>query len=218
MSAIPRTSVALADLAHICRLGRLSDPLEPRALSTGFAELDAALPFGGWPLGAVTEILPRREGSGELQLVMPVLARLSREPRQIAFIAPPHLPYPPALAQHGLMLEQIVIIYPPSIPLSLWAAEQVLRCRAFGAMLVWPVNIDDRALRRLQLAAEAARNLAIVYRPFSAARFSSPAALRLCLGASDVGVQIEIKKCRGGRAGKIVHCQCGADLPASRVA
>jgi hypothetical protein len=37
-------------------------------LPTGFAELDEQLPGGGWPRGALTEILIEREGIGELRL------------------------------------------------------------------------------------------------------------------------------------------------------
>src|SRR3954463_10631961 len=47
------------------------------AVPSGFAELDRELPGGGWPVQALTEILCRREGIGELQLVLPALAALS---------------------------------------------------------------------------------------------------------------------------------------------
>jgi protein ImuA len=141
-------------------------------------------------------------------LTMPAVAALSRE-RHVAFIAPPHLPYPPALAQRGIDLERALFIDRATFAESpvelLWAAEQMLRCPAFGAVLVWPPTVNDKELRRLQLAAEAGKNLALVYRPFIAAASSSPAALRLCLSPAKSALQIEIKKCRGGRAGKIVR-------------
>lgn len=44
---------------------------------TGLAALDAVLPTGGWPEAALSEILMAKEGVGELQLVLPTLARLS---------------------------------------------------------------------------------------------------------------------------------------------
>jgi len=46
-------------------------------VSSGFPELDAGLPGGGWPAGALTEILPAHEGIGELRLLGPALAGLS---------------------------------------------------------------------------------------------------------------------------------------------
>jgi len=77
--------------------------------------------------------------------------------------------------------------------------------------LMWPESVDDKQLRRLQLAAEAGQTLALAYRPPSAAQFSSPAALRLCLHPSNEALRVEIKKCRGGRAGAIVNCKL--DVP-----
>ena len=44
-------------------------------LSTGFDSMDAAV--GGWPRGALTEILTDGVGIGELRLLMPTLAALS---------------------------------------------------------------------------------------------------------------------------------------------
>src|SRR5262245_63261238 len=56
------------------------------SVPTGFAELDAWLPGGGWPAGAITEIHVERTGIGELQLVMPAAARLTRSGRWLALI------------------------------------------------------------------------------------------------------------------------------------
>ena len=50
-------------------------------IPTGFAELDAALPLGGWPPAALTELLLPAWGLGELQWLLPTLARLSRSGR-----------------------------------------------------------------------------------------------------------------------------------------
>jgi len=59
------------------------------SVPTGFAELDVLLPGAGWPAEALTEIHAERFGIGELQLLMPALARLTRNERWLAFIAPP---------------------------------------------------------------------------------------------------------------------------------
>jgi hypothetical protein len=210
VSSSPASALSLADLARACQLGSIKDPAL-HTLPTTIEALDSALPFGGWPIGAVAEIMPRTEGIGELQLTMPALANLTHAQRYIALIAPPHLPYPPALAQRGILIERVITIDTSSLAAALWATEQCLRCPAFGAVLAWPESISAKELRRLQLAAESGKNLALVYRPFSAAAFSSPAALRLCLSRNDDTLHIEIKKCRGGSAGKIVRCKLGAD-------
>jgi cell division inhibitor SulA/protein ImuA len=220
--ALSLAELALAELAQACRFGRINDLSLPAIRATGLEELDRALPIGGWPIGALTEIMPRTAGIGELRLVMPALAKLTHEQRYIAFVEPPYLPYPPALVQLGVRLDRVLFVSnnsPASSASSLWAAEQMLRCATFGAVLVWPTAISDKELRRLQLAAEVGKNLAVVYRSPAAAQSHSPAALRLHLQADADSLRIEIKKCRGGRAGGVVHCRIGADdIPIHRVA
>ncbi|PWG61662.1 translesion DNA synthesis-associated protein ImuA [Sediminicurvatus halobius] len=180
---------------------RVSTPLSGgRHIPSGFPELDTALPGGGLPAGALTEILHERQGIGELRLLMPALARLSREGRWIALIAPPYLPYAPALAAQGIDLSRLLLVHPPGHRDALWSVEQALRAGTCAAVLAWPRRCDDRSLRRLQLAAEAGDSLGLLFRPASAAAESSPAALRLHLTPAREGkLELELIKCRGGR-------------------
>jgi hypothetical protein len=193
-----------AQLERICRSEQADDQARPAALSTGFAQLDALLPGGGWPVGAITELMPDAQGIGELSLLLPALAQLSRAGRYVAWIAPPCLPYPPALARHGLALERLLLVQTRDTRTSLWATEQALRCPAIGAVLAWPAALDERSVRRLQLAAEAGGSCGLLYRPPAAAQQPSPAALRLRLQALDTGLRIEIQKARGGRTHALV--------------
>lgn len=190
----------LEQLARLCRNAE-SGRAPWLAAPSGFAELDASLPGGGWPVGAIAELMSDAIGIGELGLLVPVLSRLARAGRYIAWIAPPYLPYAPGLAQRGVPLERVLLIQTASLQQSLWATEQALRCPAVGAVLAWPAYIVDKNVRRLQLAAAAGGSLGILYRPPEAARESSPAALRLRLHALPDGLAVEIQKSRGGRAG-----------------
>ena len=186
----------------------------PPGLATGFAPLDAVLPSGGWPVGAITELMPDAPGIGELSLLLPALAQLSRAGRYLVWIMPPFLPYPMALEQHGLVLERLLLVQAHDAKSVLWAAEQALRCPAVGAVLVWPSALDDRRVRRLQLAAETGGSCGLLYRSPAAAQQPSPAALRLRLRAVSTdmgahmghGLHIEIQKARGGhRHALVVH-------------
>ncbi len=187
----------------------------PTVHASGFQALDHALPIGGWPVGALTEIMPRTTGIGELRLVMPALAKLTDARRYIAFVEAPHFPYPPALAQQGIHLDRALFVSNSSTADSWWATEQMLRCDAFGAVLLWTESIGDKALRRLQLAAEAGKNLAFIYRPPAAALNHSPAALRLCLHGIEHELHIEIRKCRGAHTGGIIRCALDVGSTAS---
>jgi cell division inhibitor SulA/protein ImuA len=191
----------LEQLARLCREGNGAGVAPKPTAPSGFPELDASLPGGGWPIGAIAELMSDAQGIGELSLLLPALSRLARAGRYIAWIAPPYLPYAPALAQHGLPLERVLLIQSRSLAQSLWAAEQALRCPAIGAVLGWPACIVDRNVRRLQLAAETGGSLGILYRPPAAALEASPAALRLRLHPAPDGIAVEIQKSRGGRAG-----------------
>lgn len=172
-------------------------------VATGFAHLDDALPGGGLPLGALTEILHARQGIGELRLLMPALARLSHRGKWIAMVAPPHIPYAPALANHGVDLSRILLIHPRARHDALWAVEQALRNGTCGAVLAWPKRIDERSLRRLQIAAAEGGSLGAVFRHGNDTG-GSPSALRLRLSPAETGLQVDIVKCRGGRPQRVI--------------
>src|SRR2546427_5463009 len=99
---------ALLERPDIWRGDALSSAGTP-AIPSGFPGLDAELPGGGWPAGALTEILPAHEGIGELRLLGSALAGLSQRGLRLAWIAPPHLPYAPALAAAGIDISDLVI-------------------------------------------------------------------------------------------------------------
>lgn len=174
------------------------------AIASGHAALDALLPGGGWPLGGLTEVCCAQPGMGEIGLLLPALAQLRESARWLAWVAPPHPLYAPALASAGVDIERCLVVEPPQPGLrhaparaqqALWAAEQLLRGGACGAVLLWWDGEDANALRRLQLAAESGQALAVLFRPEAAAQRLSPAALRLRI---DGDGSFEIIKCRGG--------------------
>lgn len=194
----------LARLRTINREGVAPPAIEP----SGSPELDAALPGGGWQSGTIVELMPTQTGIGELRLLMPALARITCSNRYVALISPPYIPFAPALAQHGVKLERLLVIQAQKPADILWAFEQTLRCKSFAAAVAWPLTIKDREVRRLQLAAEAGRSTGFLYRPTAAARESSPAALRLRLQANQKsGLELEILKCRGGRSGACLQVE-----------
>ena len=170
------------------------------ALSTGFAALDAELPGGGWPRGAITEILLPQEGIGELRLVLPALAALSQGDRWLTWIAPPHIPYAPALAAQDIDLSRLLLVHPRQPADGLWALEQALRSPTCGAAVGWThalPALHEHHLRRLQLAAEDNGAWGLLFTPLSQASTRSPAALRLRLEASRQGLVVHILKRRG---------------------
>jgi hypothetical protein len=202
-------------------------------IPTGFAALDEKL-GGGWPVGALTEILLDGQGIGELRCLMPALARLTQDSgtpslasskltspsssalgldiptatRLITWIAPPHIPYAPALAQQGLDVAKLLVVRTAKSVDALWAMEQALRSNACMAAFAWFHDVDDRSLRRIQLAAEAGQNWAVIFRPARYAQSHSPAALRIQLKFVVNGPVLNIIRNRYGDTGTVClpHC------------
>ena len=176
------------------------------AAPTGFVALDAELPGGGWPAGGLVELLCRAEGVGELQIALPALAALTAAGHRVAWLAPPHLPYAPALRAAGVRLDCLTVVHAPGRRDALWAAEQALRAGTFHALLLWLPRASYPELRRLAVAAQAGPGFVLAFRPPAAGCESSPAVLRLALepaaagsavGCTAGGLAVRILKRRG---------------------
>jgi len=210
--------------------GSSAAAVAPVGLPTGYAALDRCLPGAGWPRQGLIEILSDQRGIGELGLLLPALAALCRDegaadeayppPRPgivgsahvgsahppqdrgsggwIAWVSPPYRPYAPSLAAWGIDVGRMLVVNGAGA--TEWAMDQALRSESCSAVLGWANPRDPHALRRLQLAAEASRSLAVLYRPLQAGLTPSPAVLRLALlGGGTAGLQVRIVKSRGGR-------------------
>jgi cell division inhibitor SulA/protein ImuA len=186
-------------------------PLRP-GIPSSYPALDGLL-GGGWPAGLLLELLVTPPGSGELALLLPALARLhaSDAPpataRQILLIAPPHVPYPPALHAGGVDLGRVMVV-PPSRRLTpadvLWTMAEALAAGACAAVLAWGGAAGRTALQRLQLAALASEALAVLVRDAHHRRERSPAAIRLELQATAAGsLGVDVFRHRHGPTGRI---------------
>lgn len=96
---------------------------------TGYPDLDARLPQGGWPEHALTEILHPADGVGELSLVLPTLVRLTQAQQRVLLIAPPYRVHAPGWAHAGIALPWLHVVAAAPRE-ALWAAEQCLRSAA----------------------------------------------------------------------------------------
>ena len=193
-----RATVAeLAKLPGVWRGGELERVVH-ETVPTGHPRLDRELPGGGWPMGTLSEVLHDAVGIGEVGFLAGALARVSCDNRLVAWIHAPHLPYAPALAQLGLRTERCLVVRPADVEDALWAAEQALKSGACGAVLFWPdARVDYASLRRLQMASEAGRAMAVLFRSTAAERLSTPAHLRVALAREEGLLRLRIPKRRG---------------------
>ncbi len=165
-------------------------------LASGYPELDAQLPGGGWPAGVLTELLLPHPGIGELRLLAPVLAALQQQQRCVMCFDPPAAPCAWALRALGLDLQRLVVVQARRglksraralLPAAdvLWALEQALKSGHVGAVLAWlPARLPADALRRLQLAAQLHAGPAFLLRDAQLRSQPSAAPLRLLLASA----------------------------------
>ena len=170
-------------------------------IDSGLPRLNGCLADGGWPLGELIELLQPAAGVGELQLLLPALRALVNPshtaPRWLAWIAPPYIPYAPALVQGGLPLERVLWVTAQTLSDRMWAMEEALRSGSCVAVLAWLDSVELRWLRRLQLAAAHSHSLVVVFRSLLCKEQPSPASLRIVLEPTSDGLDLLIFKRRG---------------------
>ena len=189
---------------------------DPAIVSSGFAELDRCLPGGGWPTGALVEILHGICGIGELSLLLPAVARVIRDGRWLLCVMPPYRIAAPALHAHGIDPERVLVVRDCTYDESIWACEQAMRSGACAAVLIWSQVLAGGAaaagrrglhgLRRLQLAASTGNTFAVLFRDVHTRANASTAIVRVQLHPRDGGLDVELFKSRGGRQ-VTVHVQ-----------
>lgn len=195
-----------------------SDITKGAVLPTGFAVLDAYLPWQGWPSGCMTEIMTDTPGCGEMSLLLPAMSRLTQQKRPILCIGAPHEIFAPALQLAGVNPDLVTQIHPGSntdakhLKECLWCAEQALKTSLPGMVLLWShpaTALPSETLRRLHLStltvarsngsnthSEPTTRL-IHFRGGSCMSQPSPAWLRFGYAADDVQIRLQIIKCRG---------------------
>ncbi len=168
--------------------------------SSGFDQLDQQLPHHGWPQGEITEVLYHNHGVGELQLLLPALAKLSQQKRWIIWIAPPFMPNAPALQQHGIDISKLLIVRPQQCRDIHWTIEQALKSGCCSAVLAWVDQLELSTSRRLKLAAAQGDSLSYIFRPSQQQQNSSAATVRLALhpGKNKQQINYHLLKRRGG--------------------
>ena len=190
-----------ADVWHAHALA--TAPLQVR--SSGHAALDAELPGGGWPVGALIEVLQAPGVHQEWRLLLPAL--VGSGSACVVLVGAPYVPMAASLAARGLVPGRLLWVAAQDGSSRLWAAEQALRCADVDAVLLWLTAtsaIRPDALRRLHMAAADFGKLLFAMRPAQARSEASPAPLRLALAPLPVrqdrpgtGLQVHLIKRRG---------------------
>ncbi len=189
----PDRHLVIARLREEIRRIERSPARREGCVASGVPGVDAALPGGGFPRGALSE-LSGGPASGKTAVALTLLASLGRE-ELAAWVDGRGELYPPAAAARGVDLSRLLVVRPPAagagrpeasgadaVRPGLWAAEALLASGAFTAVVVdRPVAARlpgaDAAARRLQAAAERGGAVGLWLSPGNGLRV--PAAVRI---------------------------------------
>jgi protein ImuA len=176
---------AIGALSQVWRAGELGSA-SLQTVDTGYAALNQVLPGGGWPQGALIELLQPQAGLHEWGLLAPALAALQQagSGQLVVLVGAPCLPFGPALGARQLDMRRLLCVQASDAPALLWATREALQCADVASVLAWLPDARSAHLRRLQIAAHAHNKLLFVFRPLRAQQESSPAPLRLLLQGS----------------------------------
>jgi protein ImuA len=189
---------------------------EATPFSSGAAGLDRLLPGGGLRHGMLVEWLSEGPAGGAATLSLLAAREAAGQGGIVVVIDRRQMFYPPAAAAWGIDLDRLIVVRPQTARDELWAAVQSLRSPVVAAVWAAIQRIDDRAFRRLQLAAEAGPTLGLLLRPASARGQPSWADMRLLAKSARQGehpgqfvslsfsvrrIEVCVLRCHGGRPG-----------------
>lgn len=132
----------------------------------GDAAIDAALPWGGLPLGALHEV----RGGLASGFTARLAGRFLQHPGALVWCADAALVrrqgrlYGPGLARFGIDVARLIIVHGRGRREVLWSAHEALRSTAVAAVVMELEAVDLLAGRRLQLAAEAGGTAGLLLR------------------------------------------------------
>jgi len=170
-------------------------------IPTSYPELDEQLPGGGWPIGAIVEILYTQPHRGEVRMILPALKYLgNQDSRWQIWLNPPDRPHGPGLLSWGVPIEQ-TLVCPDLKPKDLsWTMDQCVQHRGCSVLLVWTEHMDPAQLRRLQLTAENRRMTLFLFRKIGKSNNLPYPRLKLRVSAASCfsKIRVDIIKRRPG--------------------
>jgi hypothetical protein len=135
------------------------------AIPTGFPHLDRLLVDGGLRRGGLTEWVGDVHGSGAVSLGLIVAANILLQEGTFVIIDEVGDFYPVAAMQLAIPLDRTVVVRPDTSKSALWAWEQSLRCPGIAVTFGKINTRNDRAIRRLQMAAESSGGMGFLIPP-----------------------------------------------------
>lgn len=151
-------------------------------VSTGCDAFDNFLGTGGFERGSLVEWIGM-PGSGAATLALMTAQEACGKDRLLVVLDGTGQFYPPAVHALGIDLCRTLVIQPRNTADYHWSLIQILRSPDVATVMCWPNKLQERMLRRLQLAAEHGQTLGLLVRPVRAAHEPTWARVRLLVEA-----------------------------------
>ena len=143
---------------------RTATPATSLVMPTGVDGLDELLPCGGWPRNGLVEIIVPDDYVDFMSLLMPALARFSRQGRWLAMVTPPSQARASLFTDSRVDSLKVLQVNPHPGRSALWTAESMLQSGDCSVVLAWPNCNTELMDKRLQNAATSGKALAILVR------------------------------------------------------
>lgn len=221
-----------ADLARLVRTASSTERLSSTACPTGIAEVDALLPDGGIPRGAVTELCAPRGLGFSTSMALATCAAVQHAGRTqqgeatwCAFLDPSGSLHGPGAASIGIELGRLLVVRPPIEALTR-VAVRVASSRAFGVLVIDTAGVPGAKLtgslapwstvvRRLAMTLENSDRMILLLTEQEASRpLPLPVSIRLELAQPEPG-KLSLKVARE-RHGRVVSAPIERDAPRTR--
>lgn len=208
----PRVTKLRADLGVRCHLAA-NEVLSwsSQTLGTGIGELDRALPWHGYPLGRISELINHPGGAAPL-LALCAAAHASKT-HPVIWITTLGLPEPRLFLCFGGTRERFNVLRVPGPAHYMWAAEQVLRSGVFRLIVLQGTHpltgkplFDPAGYRRWMAATAQGDSVLLILLEFQEllSAIPRPAALKLEVSQAGGGSSVKVMKAAGHSPGREV--------------
>ncbi len=190
-----------------------------RVISLDFPAVDAALPWGGLPRGAIHELLfPDAADGAATAFALHVLSQMAEGPDALFLWSgcrdDLHAPGFVSSTDPG----QVLFVRAKRLQDVLWSVEEGLRCPDLTAIVADAGAVDFSLSRRLSLAAADSGGTLLMLQPCRHPLPASAAATRWRIACAPDGCwRLDLLRCKGGRPGSwLVDPTTGETIPDRR--
>ncbi len=215
-------AVSLDALLQSGALGRVRKGIfasDPRARSSGLADLDRVLPDRGFPPGITELAAPHGMGGASTIALSAIQAAQARDKRVHCAWIEPRLSgtlHAPFVDRMGVSRDRLVVVRPPPEALARVALEVV----DSGAFEVVAIRIgrarglDARHVRKLALLAEERGGIVLIASDGTSSGWRAwPVTLRIELHRAPSFISVKVTRDRRGRTGATGHVVPGHEAP-----